>query len=237
MPFPYDLFVSTPDEAASQICRHAFSHLPHLGQLTITIVPNRGRDIAPMFCTFGEALQHYDYIAHIHSKKSLYNEGSTNGWREYLLTGLLGSRPQIQKIFTLLTGEKTIGFVYPQNFAELPYFANSWLSNKACGYFWCHKLGIPHCPIGYFDYPAGSMFCRTEALHPLFKAHIQIEDFPEETGQTDNLSALHRALFVLVKRSGFTLIFETTNPSWSRWKLEYFATSKKCTYCIGDPLT
>ncbi|MBX3615832.1 rhamnan synthesis F family protein [Nitrosomonas sp.] len=242
MPFPYDLFVSTPDEAASQICRHAFSHLPHLGQLTITIVPNRGRDIAPMFCTFGEALQHYDYIAHIHSKKSLYNEGSTNGWREYLLTGLLGSRPQIQKIFTLLTGEKTIGFVYPQNFAELPYFANSWLSNKACGYFWCHKLGIPHCPIGYFDYPAGSMFwARTEALHPLFKAHIQIEDFPEETGQTDaTLAHCIERLFVLVtKRSGFNAIIlrDNKSPSWSRWRFEqYLLRSKKNAHtALADP--
>ncbi|MBS0299754.1 MAG: glycosyltransferase [Proteobacteria bacterium] len=230
MPFPYDLFVSTPDEVANQICRQALAHLPQLGQLTITVVPNRGRDIAPLFCTFGEILQHYDYIAHIHSKKSLYNKNTTNawsGWREYLFTNLLGSKTQIQKIFTLLTGEKAVGLVYPQNFSELSYIANSWLSNKALGYLWCHKLGITRVPIGYFDLPAGSMFwARTEALRPLFKAHIQIEDFPEETGQTDaTLAHCIERLFVLVtKRSGFDAIILRDNKSisWSRWRFEQY---------------
>lgn len=242
MPFPYDLFVSTTDEEASQICEQAFSKLPHLGKLTVISAPNRGRDIAPLFCTFGEALQHYDYIAHIHSKKSLYNNGATSGWREHLLTQLFGSKPQIQKIFTLLAGEKTIGLVYPQNFAELPYFANSWLSNKTCGHFWCHKLGIPHCPTGYFDYPAGSMFwARTKALQPLFSAHLKIEDFPEETGQTDaTLAHCIERLFVLVtKRSGYDAIILRDNKSisWSRWRFEqYLLRSQKNAHALlADP--
>jgi hypothetical protein len=121
MPFPYDLFVSAPNEAASQTCRQAFSQLPQLEQLAVTIVPNRGRDIAPLFCTFGDTLQQYEYIAHFHSKKSLHNSGATDGWREYLLTNLLGSKLQIQKIFALLAGEKAVGLVYPQNFSEMPY--------------------------------------------------------------------------------------------------------------------
>jgi predicted HAD superfamily hydrolase/LmbE family N-acetylglucosaminyl deacetylase/glycosyltransferase involved in cell wall biosynthesis len=245
MPFPYDLFVSTPDDAASQICKQALAHLPQLGQLTITVVPNRGRDIAPLFCTFGEMLQRYDYIAHIHSKKSLYNKNATNvwsGWREYLLTNLLGNKTQIQKIFTLLTGEKAVGLVYPQNFSELSYIANSWISNKALGYLWCHKLGITRVPIGYFDLPAGSMFwARTEALRPLFKAQIQIEDFPEETGQTDaTLAHCIERLFVLVtKRSGFDAIILRDNKSisWSRWRFEQYLlrNQKNAHAMLADP--
>ncbi|MDP3662785.1 MAG: rhamnan synthesis F family protein [Nitrosomonas sp.] len=232
MPFQYDLFVSTPNEATSQMCKQAFSHLPHLGQLTVTIVPNRGRDIAPMFCTFGELLQRYDYIAHIHSKKSLYNDGATDGWREYLLTNLLGSKSQIQKIFALLTGDKTVGFVYPQNFTALPYIANSWLSNKACGHFWCTKLGITKIPTGYFDFPAGSMFwARTEALQPLFNANIKVEDFPEEAGQTDaTLAHCIERLFVLVtRRSGFNaaILRDSKSASWSRWHFEQYLLRKQ----------
>ncbi|MEQ1815954.1 MAG: rhamnan synthesis F family protein [Nitrosomonas sp.] len=232
MPFPYDLFVSTPNEAASQMCEQAFSHLPQLGQLTITTVPNRGRDIAPLFCTFGEALQRYDYIAHIHSKKSLYNNGATSGWREYLLTHLLGSKSQIQKIFTLLTGEKTVGFVYPQNFTALPYVANSWLSNKACGHFWCNRLGITKIPAGYFDFPAGSMFwARTKALQPLLSAHIQVKDFPEEAGQKDaTLAHCIERLFVLVtRRSGFNaaILRDSKSASWSRWHFEQYLLRKQ----------
>lgn len=227
MPFPYDLFVSTPNETVSQLCKQAFSRLPQLELLTITIAPNRGRDIAPLFCTFGAELQHYDYIAHIHSKKSLYNNEATNGWREYLLTSLLGSKSHIQKIFTLLSGEKAVGLVYPQNFAELPYFANSWLSNKASGHFWCHKLGITKFPAGYFDYPAGSMFwARTEALQPLFNAHIKLDDFPKEAGQTDaTLAHCIERLFVLVtRRSGFNTIIlrDSKSNRWSRWGFEQY---------------
>ncbi|PXW87646.1 glycosyl transferase family 2 [Nitrosomonas sp. Nm84] len=226
MPFQFDLFVSTPDEASSQICKQAFSQLSRLGQLTITIVPNRGRDIAPMFCTFGEALQHYDYIAHVHSKKSLHNSVLTSGWRKYLLTNLLGSESQIQRIFTLLSGEKAVGCVYPQNFSELPYYVYTWLSNQTYGSIWCNKLGIT-IPRGYFDFPAGSMFwARTEALQPLFNAHIKIEDFAEEAGQNDGtLAHCLERLFVLVTRqSGLdsVILHDPQSNSWSRWHFEQY---------------
>ncbi len=231
MPFPYDLLVSTPDEATSQTCKHAFSHLPRLGQLTITVVPNRGRDIAPLFCTFGAVLREYDYIAHIHSKKSLHNSVLTSGWRKYLLTNLLGSKSQIQKIFALLAGEKTVGCVYPQNFSELPYYVYTWLSNQTYGSIWCSKLGIT-IPRGYFDFPAGSMFwARTEALQPLFNAHIKIEDFAEEAGQNDaTLAHGIERLFVLVaKRSGFNSIVlqDLRSNSWSRWHFEQYLSRKQ----------
>ncbi|MBS0425222.1 MAG: glycosyltransferase [Proteobacteria bacterium] len=225
MPFPYDLFVSTPDEAASQICEHAFSHLPHLGQLTITIVPNRGRDIAPMFCTFGTALQEYDYIAHIHSKKSLHTKGATDGWREYLLTHLLGNPVQIQKIFSLLTGDKNVGFIYPHNSSVIPYWANTWLSNKTNGYILCEKLGITDFPIGYFDFPAGSMFwAQSKALQPLFNARFRIEDFSEEAGQNDaTLAHCIERLFVLATRkSGHNavILWDKQSNNWSRWRID-----------------
>lgn len=232
MPYPYDLFVSTPNEAASHVCEQVFSDLPRLGQLTVTVVPNRGRDIAPMFCTFGEALQQYDYVAHIHSKKSLYNNGATDGWREYLLANLLGSKLQIQKIFALLTGEKSVGLVYPQNFITLPYAANSWLSNRAGGYLWCNKLGITNIPLGYFDFPAGSMFwARTDALRPLFAENIRMEDFPEEAGQVDGTLAhcLERLPVLVTRRAGFNAVIlrDTQSHSWSRWRFESYLARKQ----------
>lgn len=231
MPFTYDLFVSVPDEQASNQCKQRFTELPQLDQLTVTIVPNRGRDLAPMFCTFGNALKEYDFIAHIHSKKSLYNKGGTHGWREYLLENLLGSEQQIRKIFTLLTDESRIGLVYPQNFARLPYYAHTWLSNLTNGRAWCNKLGINPFPHGYFDYPAGSMFwARAEALRPLFEAQIRLEDFPEETGQTDATLAhcLERLLVLVTRKTGFnaTILHDAQSNSWSRWRFEQYLARK-----------
>ncbi|MDH5551913.1 MAG: glycosyltransferase [Nitrosomonas sp.] len=227
MPFAYDLYISTPDDAAKKTCEQVFFNLPQMEQLTVAIVPNRGRDIAPMFCAFGKALQDYDFIAHLHSKKSLYNKGATDGWREYLLANLLGSKSQIRRIFTLLSGETNAGIVYPQNFSSLPYSAYTWLSNQAKGRIWCNKLGITNFPTGYFDFPAGSMFwAKTEALRPLFEAGITIADFPEESGQNDATFAhcLERLLVLTTKQSGLNAIIlkDTHTNSWSPWRFDQY---------------
>lgn len=223
MPFSYDLYVSVKDADGVQACRAAFSKLKQCKELTIKVVENRGRDIAPMFCTFGDTLRGYDFIAHLHSKKSLYNAGATEGWRQYLAGQLLGSPVTIRRIFSLLTNGK--GIVYPQSFKSLPYQANAWLANKAMGTEWCARLGISPMPEGYFDFPVGSMFwARCEALQPLFNANINIEDFAEESGQTDGTFAhcLERLLVLSARKQGFEpgILKDMQAQSWSPWRLE-----------------
>lgn len=223
MPFAYDLYVSVKDTQGEQACRSVFTDIEMCKALTIKVVENRGRDIAPMFCTFGEALRGYDYIAHLHSKKSLYNAGATEGWREYLSRQLLGSSLTIRRIFSLLNQGK--GIVYPQNYKSLPHQANTWLANKAMGTAWCARLGIAPVPQGYFDFPAGSMFwARGDALRPLFDANITINDFVEEAGQTDGTFAhcLERLLALSGRKQGLppAIIQDMETPSWSPWRLE-----------------
>lgn len=223
MPFDYDLYVSVKDTEGESACRAAFAKLEHCKAQTFQIVDNRGRDIAPMFCTFGEALRRYDYIAHLHSKKSLYNAGATEGWRQYLAGNLLGSTATIRRIFTLLAADK--GIVYPQNFKSVPSQANTWLANKGMGAAWCARLGIAPVPQGYFDFPAGSMFwARGDALRPLFNANITINDFDEEAGQTDGTFAhcLERLLALSARKQGLQpgIIQDTVNPTWSSWRLD-----------------
>lgn len=227
MPYPYDLFVSTTNEKDKHACQCALSHLPQLKHLTIAVVPNRGRDIAPFFGTFGQTLQQYEYIAHIHSKKSLYSNGKADGWREYLLNHLLGSPLQIRKIFSLLAGDKNVGLIYPQNFTALPHWANTWLSNKALGQRLCRKLGIASAPSGYFDFPAGSMFwAQSKAIEPLFDAGFNIEDFPEEAGQNDATLAhsIERVFALVARQSGFNIniLKDKQSPSWSRWRIDRY---------------
>ena len=227
MPFRYDLFVSVPTPAVKDICERSFSGLPNLSRLTVAVVENRGRDIGPLFFAFGDELKRYDFIAHIHSKKSLYNNGATDGWLEYLLDSLLGSGERIRRIFTLLAGEEKIGFVYPQNFFKVPYVANTWLGNLGLGRAWCARLGIDPVPNGYFDFPAGSMFwARREALAPLFETGIGVDNFPEERGQTDETLAhcLERLFVLVVKKQGFgaAIILDRQTPSWSRWRFDQY---------------
>lgn len=223
MPFAYDLYISTKDQEGAQACKIAFSDLPSCESIVIETVQNRGRDIAPMFCTFGDALKRYDYIAHLHSKKSLYNAGATEGWRQYLAGNLLGSSTTIRKVFSLLLNGR--GIVYPQNYKLLPHQANTWLANKGMGSAWCTRLGISPVPQGYFDFPAGSMFwARGDALRPLFDAGITINDFAEEAGQTDGTFAhcLERLLVLTAKKQGLPagIIKDLESPSWSAWRMD-----------------
>jgi FMN phosphatase YigB (HAD superfamily)/glycosyltransferase involved in cell wall biosynthesis len=227
MPFAFDLFVSVPSEEVRKACEILLAPIPKLGRLKAVVVPNRGRDVAPMFCTFGEELRTYDYLAHIHSKKSLYNDGATQGWREYLLDQLFGSPVHIRKIFALLSEQTQIGFVYPQNYSKLPYWANTWLSNKPMARAWCQRLGIDDMPNGYFNYPAGSMFwARTQALKPLFDAGLTLENFPIESGQKDATFAhcLERLFSLIANRSGYkTAILQDADfPRSSAWGFEQY---------------
>ena len=227
MPFPYDLFVSVSGREGADVAGQRFEGLPHCGAVNIKIVGNRGRDIAPFLCTFGEVLAGYDYIAHLHGKKSLYNKGATDGWREYLCNALLGSKDRVRRIFTLMQGENRRGIVYPQNFIDLPYMANTWLANRGLAEIWCARLGITRIPRGYFDVATGSMFwARGDALSPLFQAGITVEDFPEETGQTDGtLAHCIERLFVLSSfKQGMPpgILQDEENPGWSAWRLDRY---------------
>jgi hypothetical protein len=225
MPFQYDLFVSVTSEEGRAAGAHAFRNLPNAKALRIELVPNRGRDIAPMLCAFGEALRNYDYLAHIHTKKSLYNKGATAGWREYLLGSLLGDKNRIRRIFSLL--HHGAGLVYPQAFHLVPYAGSSWMANRVAGHAWCTRLGVRCVPQGYFDFPVGSMFwARAEALRPLFDAGITLDDFDAEAGQNDGTFAhvIERLLGVVARDSGkgIAVLRDTGSPSWSTWRLEQY---------------
>jgi len=234
LPFLYDLYVSAPDEKARAVCQEVFSELPQVRQLEVRVVENRGRDIAPMVCEFGRLLKQYDFICHIHTKKSTHADAAMAGWREYLFHQLLGSEKQIRKIFSRFADSSRLGIVYPQGFHRLPYWGYTWLSNRPLAREWRHRLGIADMPEGYLDFPAGSMFwARGPALEPLFDAGITLADFPEEAGQTDGTLAhcLERLLALVPKRLGFQaeVIQDTRYPSWSNGALTstYLATNTK----------
>ncbi len=226
MPFPYDLFVSVASDEGEQACRTAFGALAMCSALEIVRVENLGRDLLPVFCTFGKKLAGYDYIAHMHSKKSLFNGGATMGWREYLLHGLLGSDKDIRKIFALMQGTDPCGIVYPQNSSLLPYWANTWLGTRDLGSTWCARLGIQQ-PRGYFDFPVGSMFwARGDALRPLFEAGITVSDFAPEAGQMDGTIAhcLERLFALTARKQGFRvgIVRDRERKSWSPWRIDQY---------------
>ena len=224
MPCPFDLYVSVPTDELAGRCSKDFGALAKVRQLKVSVVANRGRDIAPMLVEFGAALAGYDFIGHIQSKKSLYNGGATQGWREYLLQGLLGSPENVRRIFGLFQRDPGLGMIYPQTHVSVPYYAFSWLANRDQGARLCGRLGVA-MPSDYFDFPAGSMFwARGESLRPLLELQLGLGDFPPEQGQTDGTTAhaLERLLGWVPTARGYRtcIIADEVHPSWSPFRVD-----------------
>lgn len=77
----------------------------------------------------------------------------------------------------------------------------------------------------YFNYPVGSMFwAKTNALVPLFDLNLKWEDFSEERGQTDGISAhaLERLLGIVPSLTGYSsvIIQDLKYPSWSSFQID-----------------
>lgn len=206
VPVPFCLFVSVMDEASRQCAQARFSQLEKLARLEIKVVPNRGRDIAPMLVAFREEVLSLDVVGHIHTKKSLYTGGERQDWRRYLLDSLLGSEERIARHLGRFQADPSLGILYPETFPGLPGWAHTWLGNLDTCRELAGRLGIDVEAGRYFDYPAGSMFwARVDALGPLFALKLDLHDFPEERGQTDGTlqHAVERLLVSVVRSRGF----------------------------------
>ncbi|KOR43698.1 polysaccharide biosynthesis protein [Xanthomonas oryzae] len=202
MPVGYDLLVSVMDEAAADQARDLFSKLPHIEKLDIRIVPNRGRDIAPLLVTFREQILALNVVGHLHTKKSLYTGSEQGQWRRYLVSSLMGNAERIAWQLGMFQAESRLGMLYPESYERVPLWAHTWLSNFEVCRTLAQRLGFDINAPEYIDFPAGSMFwAKVDALRPLYALNLELKDFPEEQGQIDG--TLHHAIeriFVAVVR-------------------------------------
>ena len=177
-----------------------------MGKLEVRIVPNRGRDISPLFCTFSDQLCEYDFFAHIHTKKSIHDK-ALEGWRVQLLNGLFLNSMHVRRIFALFEN-KRIGMVYPQAYSKLPSQWNTWGANRTEGEKLCRSIGIQAVPEGYIEFPAGSMFwCRCDALKAFLRLPLSFESFEAENTKADGTlsHAIERVFGLAVQKAGYEI--------------------------------
>jgi FMN phosphatase YigB (HAD superfamily) len=207
VPFKYNLYVSITDDSHTERVRKKLNALKTVETCTISVVTNRGRDIAPFVVTFAEELLKHDYICHIHSKKSLYTGDQQVGWRKHLFDNLLGSPSIIRSILGLFDAHNEVGLVYPETYPALPYWAHCWLGNRHIGQQLCDRFMASSDFASYLDAPMGTMFwARTNAIRPILSARFSFEDFPEESGQNDGTlaHAMERMLVPVALTQDFT---------------------------------
>lgn len=198
IPVPFSLFISVPDGvvADDDDVRKSFRTLSNIQEIVIKHTPNRGRDIAPMLCSFAEELQKYDVMLHLHTKKSPHNK-SLDGWLEHILEYLLPAQDRLSVMLTLLT--KEAGMIIPPDYI---YHGWGFPENMVLAQALLDRSGMKinlHEDYPDIEFPQGSMFwARTDYLCRLFSLRLTYDDFPKEPIATDGTiaHALER-LFIL----------------------------------------
>lgn len=201
IPISFDMYVSIPEtiNIDEQSLRHKLSAIRMIDNIEICKTPNRGRDIAPLICTFGESLSKYDAILHMHTKKSPHS-GNVTEWRTHLLDHMLFSEDYVKNLLVML--RSNIGFICASDYlSSLPN--SGWGKNKEIAQELLNKCNIDidiDKDYPTVEFPMGTFFwAKKEALLPTLSLKIDYNDFPAEPIGIDGslAHAIERLLFVL----------------------------------------
>lgn len=191
----YDLYISTDTQKKKEEIDKFFcdKNIKYF----VEVFENKGRDILPFLSQMRYVLLKYDYICHIHTKKSKYSDFG-DSWRKYLYSSLFSNT---KKIFRKMQKGK-IGIVFPKPYEKIKnnmeMGSNLDIVNEICS-----RLGINNSFKNIF--PAGSMFwIRSDILSKLCEV-ISADDFDEEDGQIDGTyaHAIERIFVILSESCGY----------------------------------
>jgi lipopolysaccharide biosynthesis protein len=201
----FDLLVSVVSQEAARELQGILKHHGYRAH-AIRVVPNKGRDIGPMFTEFKHELQTYDVIGHFHTKKSPHvvsDARLVRDWVEFLMENLLGGKCKAARsIVDAFAADETLGLV----FADDPNLIG-WDSNRPFAERFATRLNITLMEDACFAFPVGTMFwARPSALKILFDANLQWDDYPAEPLPIDGtlLHAMERLLPSVVERMGYS---------------------------------
>lgn len=201
-----DLLISVPsDLARTAVLTHLHAYKDSV--VDVRVVPNRGRDIGPFITEFREAIRTYDFIGHLHTKKSLdiKDQNFSRTWYLFLLENLLGGEsPMADIILGRMANDPKVGMVYPDD----PYIVG-WGKNLSYAEVVLAKMGITGHPLKYVSFPVGTMFwARTSVLSGLFDLQFQWEDYPNEPLPYDGslLHALERVFGLIAPANGYSTL-------------------------------
>lgn len=206
IPYVFDLYISIRQGVKPSKIRRIFKKITNLNYLEVRVSENSGRDFGPMFVMFSKKLLKYDYIMHIHSKKSLRVGSEQSVWRKYLLDNLLGTPELITKYFYMMEN-LNIGLAYPDTHSSLAYWLHTWLDEKELAKKVMKEIGIEF-EDKLLDFSAGSMFwAKKDALKQLLELNLTWDDFGKDKHQTGGTLeyVFERIPGVVAKHNGYDL--------------------------------
>jgi Rhamnan synthesis protein F len=175
------------------------------------IVPNKGRDIAPFIVGIGkELVTNFQYIGHIHTKKSLQFHNSVGkDWHNFLMENVIGSEnnKMMDAIIDFFETKDSVSLIFPDD----PNTCG-WDLNRPLGEKIAHQLNLQHLP-NHFNFPVGSMFwIKARTLAPLIDLGLTIDSFVDEPLPHDGTigHAIERLIGFLPSRNNETLAVTNT---------------------------
>lgn len=190
IPYKFDCYITTNTIKKKSIIEEKIIKYCHSDKFEVDVVENRGRDVAPFLIQMGNKISKYEYICHIHSKKTATNNYG-EGWRSYLYHHLFGSRENIEQILNSFENNKRLGIIFPETYPLVEPQAH-WGDNELDCKVLLQKMGLNDELNKELVFPVGNMFwARTSAIKRIFEMNLQIRDFPIEKGQT-NLTLGHQ---------------------------------------------
>ncbi len=198
-----DLLLTTTSDARAGMLAAIIERMG-VARATITVVPNRGRDIGPVLTDWGRSrFQEYDLVGHVHGKRSpQFDPAIGDGWRAFLLERLIGGdHAMMDTIAAAFHADPSLGLVFPED----PHL-NDWDDNRAIADELARRMRLPMPLPTHFDFPIGTMFwSRPAALKPLWDLDLGWDDFPPEPLPIDGAlpHALERLLPFAASQGGY----------------------------------
>ncbi|MCO6544986.1 MAG: hypothetical protein J6564_04025 [Gilliamella sp.] len=223
-PVTFDLILTIADEKKRDLLINLFNRkiVKNLNMLSIIVVPNRGRDVAPWLIETKRYQDKYDLFCHIHSKKSPHLSYSSS-WRNYLFCNLI-KKESVIDIFNIFEQNQSVGIIVNDFYSVLKYghiqnnisLAGNYNEQKLIDQL-IYKMGFStEMCINDMLFAAGTMFWyRPKALEQLFFLNLSYEDFPNEPiGVGGTIAhAIERLPVFVCEQNGYKGCVYTKYPS------------------------
>jgi glycosyltransferase involved in cell wall biosynthesis len=208
-----DLFLTATSDEAATILKRALKGINCAA--TVTVVPNRGRDIGAFLSAYPYSLfEAYDVVGHFHGKRSPHIDPAIGDrWRHFIYDHLLGFKtPMMSQIVSRLMADKGLGLVFPED----PHL-NGWNHNASIADDLARRAGIALPLPVHFEFAHGTMFwAKPLALKALFDMKLTWPDYPAEPLPIDGtiLHALERLVTHSAEHAGFRYATVYTGERW-----------------------
>lgn len=216
MPAHTDVYITTDKEEKKAKILERFKDLP-CNKLEITIVGNKGRDVAPFLVEMQDKYMNYDYICKLHDKKvGQLKPGTVGAAFAYRCNkNMLASKEYVKNVVKTFEENKHLGMLMPPPPNHAQYYIAlglEWGMNFDVTKALADELGLhvglnkkkePISPLG------GVFWFRPQALKVLFDRGWSYDEFaPEPIGEDGQL------VHGIERIYGFCVQNEGYYPAW-----------------------